>query len=182
MRKAIFFDRDGVICENRDDYVKGWDEFQFLPGAMDALQRISPTSFLVIVVTNQSAINQGLVTRQTVEGIHEKMISEVKAKGGRIDAVYYCPHTPVENCPCRKPKPGLLLAASKDLEIDLTRSFMVGDKLSDLDAGHAAGCAGILVLSGKGGKQDLSRIGKELVIVKDMYEAVTVILSKEAPG
>jgi D-glycero-D-manno-heptose 1,7-bisphosphate phosphatase len=179
MKRAIFLDRDGVLNENRDDYVKGWDEFIFLPGAIHSLQKIASTSFLVVVVTNQSAINQGLVLRETVDAIHRQMISEVSTNGGRIDAVYYCPHTSKDDCECRKPKPGLMLTASRELGIDLSRSYVVGDKLTDLAAGYSVGCSGILVRSGKGLEQDAALLNDKTPVVTDILAAMDLILTVE---
>src|SRR5688572_17665342 len=124
---AIFLDRDGVICENRTDHVKSWQEFQFIPGAKSSLVALSKLGLPIVVVTNQAAINRGLASARVVEEIHNQMVAEVEAEGGRIDRVIYCPHRPDEACNCRKPEPGMLLEAAHDLELDLTRSYMIGD-------------------------------------------------------
>ncbi|WP_455392258.1 D-glycero-beta-D-manno-heptose 1,7-bisphosphate 7-phosphatase [[Eubacterium] cellulosolvens] len=139
-RKAIFIDRDGVINYNRNDYVKSWAEFKFIPGAKEAIKRINDSNLLLIIITNQSPIGRGIFKRETLDYIHKSMLNELNDAGAHIDAIYYCPHHPDDNCDCRKPKPGLILRAAKDFNIDLARSWMVGDSDSDLEAGAAAGC------------------------------------------
>ncbi|MDM8528599.1 HAD family hydrolase [Anaerolineales bacterium HSG24] len=150
---AIFLDRDGVICENRADYVKSWAEFEFLPQAKDALVLLAELNLPIIVITNQSPIGRGILTPQDVEAIHDRMMSEITAHGGRIDRVIYCPSTPDEDLPCRKPKPGMLLDAAKEMELNLNESYMVGDAASDLLAGQRVGCRNFLVLTGRGHAQ-----------------------------
>ncbi|MCX7854494.1 MAG: HAD family hydrolase [Anaerolineae bacterium] len=156
MQRAVFIDRDGVICRNRKDHVKSWEEFVFLPGARDALARLSRSDFLVIVITNQAIINRGIVPAEVVEDIHRRMVQEVEAAGGRIDRVLCCPHRPDENCGCRKPQPGLLLRAAREMGVDLSSSWLIGDAWSDIVAARRAGCGRYLVLTGRG-RQELIR-------------------------
>jgi D-glycero-D-manno-heptose 1,7-bisphosphate phosphatase len=179
VRQAVFLDRDGVINENRDEYVKRWGEFVFLPGALQALERLAQSPFLIVVTTNQSAIGRGLVSQDQVDEIHQRMIENIRVAGGRIDAMYYCPHAPGENCNCRKPQPGLFLKAAKEWNIGLERSYCVGDKVSDLEAGLKVGCKGILVLTGEGRKQSPDLL-TEYQIVGDLQEAVELILADGA--
>ena len=143
--KAIFIDRDGVINVNRYDYVKSWDEFEYLPGAKDAIKLVNGTDRLLIVITNQSPIGRGIFTHETLNEIHKQLLKELSEHGCHIDAIYYCPHHPDDGCDCRKPKPGLILRAAKDLNIDLSTSWMLGDSDSDMAAGRAAGCQVIKV-------------------------------------
>ena len=143
--KAIFMDRDGVINYNRDDYVKSWAEFKFIPGAKEAIKQINDTNRLLILITNQSPIGRGIFTKQTLDNIHFKMLQELSAASAHIDAIYFCPHKPDDNCDCRKPKPGLILKAANDYDVDLKESWMVGDSDTDLKAGAAAGCKTIKV-------------------------------------
>lgn len=150
---AIFLDRDGVICENRVDYVKTWDEFIFIPEAKEALALLNRLEIPIIVVTNQSGVNRNVMAAETVEDIHRRMTDEIVAAGGRIDRILYCPHRPEDHCDCRKPKAGMLQQAAAELGIDLSRSVMVGDALTDLQAGQTAGCRTFLVLTGRGFKQ-----------------------------
>lgn len=154
MRPAIFLDRDGVICENREEYVRSWADVAWLPGSMDALRRLAASPFLIVVVTNQSGVGRGVLAFETALEIQRRIEEEVRASGGRIDRTYLCPHTPAENCTCRKPKPGMLLQAIRELDIDPSQSYMVGDALSDIEAGRAACVArSLLVCSGRGLRQ-----------------------------
>ena len=179
MRRAVFLDRDGVISENRDDYVKSWQEFAFLPGVFEPLVVLAQTSFLVVVVSNQSAINRGLVNHETVQDIHRRMRRAVEDTGGRLDAITYCPHRPDEDCDCRKPKPGMLLQTARELDIDLARSYLVGDALSDMQAALAVQCKPVLVLTGRGRSQHplvKQTCGQDVVTRASLLEAVDWIL------
>ncbi|MCB0170392.1 MAG: D-glycero-beta-D-manno-heptose 1,7-bisphosphate 7-phosphatase [Anaerolineae bacterium] len=180
--RAIFLDRDGVICENRSDYVKSWREFKFLPGAKQSLAALRYLGLPIIVVTNQSAIGRGLVRAGDVEDIHQRMVAEIQAYGGQITRVYCCPHHPEEGCDCRKPQPGMLLQAAQELDIDLNGSYMVGDAMSDLQAGHQAGCHSILVLTGRGLPQlapALASMNKPFTINKNLMQAAGYIYRRE---
>jgi len=150
---AVFLDRDGVICRNRADYIKTWDEFLFLPGAKQAIAGLSNLNIPIVVITNQSAIGRGIMSAKTAAEINRRMVAEIAAAGGRIDKVLLCPHRPEDKCPCRKPEPGMLLQAAQELNIDLQRSFLVGDALTDLMAGRRVGCHNFLVLTGRGLQQ-----------------------------
>jgi D-glycero-D-manno-heptose 1,7-bisphosphate phosphatase len=179
MRPAVFLDRDGVINENRRDYVRSWTEFSFLPHVFPALRRLAASPFAVVVVSNQSAIGRGLVEQTTVEEIHRRMARQIEAQGGRLDGVFYCPHRPEDGCDCRKPRPGLLLAAAAALQLDLERSFLVGDAKSDILAALNAGCQPLLVRTGLGEEQ-LARFSPHLLarcrIAADLGQAVDWIL------
>jgi D-glycero-D-manno-heptose 1,7-bisphosphate phosphatase len=153
MRRAVFVDRDGVICRNRKDHVKSWEEFVFLPGALDALARLSSSELSVVVITNQAVINRHMVTVPVLEEIHARMVQAIRAAGGRVDRVAYCPHRPEEQCDCRQPRPGLLLGTAEELGLDLARSYLIGDAATDIQAGRAVGCRGYLVLTGRGLRQ-----------------------------
>jgi D-glycero-D-manno-heptose 1,7-bisphosphate phosphatase len=151
--QAIFLDRDGVINENRLDHVKSWDEFVFVPGAVEAIARVSRARVPVFVVSNQAIINRGIVTRDAVDAINERMARAIEERGGRIEHIAYCPHRPEEECECRKPRPGLLLDLARDYSVDLREAAVIGDALSDMEAGQAVGCQTILVLTGRGREQ-----------------------------
>jgi histidinol-phosphate phosphatase family protein len=140
MQKALFLDRDGVINENREDYVKTWDEFKFLPGAKEAIRLINNSDWMLIIITNQSPIGRGIFPPERLDKIHQNMLSELSKAGCYIDAIYFCPHKPDDYCDCRKPKPGLILRAASDFNIDLENSWMIGDSDSDIEAGREAGC------------------------------------------
>lgn len=154
MVPALFLDRDGVIIENREQYVRKWSDVAFIPGALQALASVKTSRFKIILVTNQSAIGRGIITASLAQEINQRMCQIIEQAGGRIDAVYVCPHTPSDRCACRKPQPGLLLNAARDLAIDLNRSILIGDALEDLLAGQNAGLERtILVLTGRGSDQ-----------------------------
>ncbi len=150
---ALFLDRDGVINENRPDHVKCWDEFEFLPGALESIKRLSQTNLPIFVVTNQAVVNRGQLSEATLTDIHDRMLAAVRRAGGHIDKIYYCPHDKHERCACRKPAPGMLKQAAQEFGIDLTRSFIVGDAWTDVEAGHAVGARSILVMTGRGRSQ-----------------------------
>lgn len=181
MRPAIFIDRDGVICHNRADYVKRWDEFAFLPGALEALARLASSDFALVIVTNQSGIGRGRVTLEAVEDIHRRMLRAIEQAGGRVDAIYLCPHRPDEGCTCRKPLPGLLHRAAAELGLDLSQSYLIGDALEDIQAACAAGCRPYLVLTGRGQAhraQAERALPGRFRVVRDLGEAVEAILKR----
>tara|TARA_Y100000782_G_scaffold101047_1_gene116437 strand:+ start:301 stop:795 length:495 start_codon:yes stop_codon:yes gene_type:complete len=145
MTKAIFLDRDGVINQERKDYVKKLDEFRILDKTSDAINIIKNRGFLVIIITNQSAISRKLLSVETLNKIHEKLQSYLEKYGTSFDGIYFCPHMPSENCECRKPKPGLIVQAVTDFQIDLSQSYMIGNSETDVQAATNAGCKGILL-------------------------------------
>jgi D-glycero-D-manno-heptose 1,7-bisphosphate phosphatase len=154
MHRAIFLDRDGVLIENRADYVREWSHVTLLPGTVEALRRFHAEGLKIIVVTNQSAVGRGVISFETAQEINNRLLKTIMENGGWIDAVYMCPHQPQDRCSCRKPKPGLLLQAARELSLDLGASWMVGDAWSDLLAGQSAGLQGtIMVRTGRGASQ-----------------------------
>jgi D-glycero-D-manno-heptose 1,7-bisphosphate phosphatase len=180
-RPAIFLDRDGVVNENRADYVKSWSEVAFLPGAFDALRRLAETDFLVVLITNQSAVGREIISHQEALDLNRRVVETIHAQGGRVDGAYLCPHHPDENCACRKPRPGLLLQAAKELDLDLGRSYFIGDAVTDMQAADAAGVKGILVLTGRGREQvrEVGLVGAlPWLVVADLGAAVDRILSE----
>ena len=178
-RRAVFLDRDGVINENRPDYVKSWDEYVFLPGALEALRQLATSDFAILVISNQSAVGRGLISPQQLEDIHRRMVQEIERSGGRIDAIECCPHRPADGCGCRKPRPGLLQRAAARFDLDLTASYLVGDAQTDVEAALNAGCQPILVRTGRGQDQ-LRRVPPGLAarcrVVDDLSAAVATIL------
>ncbi|MFW9970652.1 MAG: D-glycero-beta-D-manno-heptose 1,7-bisphosphate 7-phosphatase [Candidatus Odinarchaeota archaeon] len=164
-KKAVFLDRDGVI--NKEvSYLSNPRDFKFIKGSIKALKIIKKKSFLLIVITNQAGIARGFFTEKTLNTIHEKMIRRLKEGGVDLDDIYYCPHHPkfTGPCDCRKPNPGMILKAKLKYNIDLTKSYMVGDTLNDIQTGKAAKCKTVLVLTGYG-KAEKKKIGS---IVPDM--------------
>lgn len=152
-RRAVFLDRDGTLNVEKD-YLYRVADFAFLPGVPRALKRLQDAGFLLVVVTNQSGVARGYYTLAEVEILHRYLRTQLQNWGVEISAFYVCPHYPGGqapynvDCPCRKPKPGLLLQAADALTIDLKRSCMIGDKLTDAQAGQAAGCRSLLVRTG----------------------------------
>ena len=143
--KTVFVDRDGVINQERSDYVKSISELEIYPNVAKNIKSLKDAGFLVIVITNQSAVNRGIITHEIVSQIHDSIQDHLKKYGTFLDGFYYCPHTPDENCNCRKPKPGLLQKAILELNIDLNSSWMIGDSDSDIEAADSVGCKAIKI-------------------------------------
>jgi D-glycero-D-manno-heptose 1,7-bisphosphate phosphatase len=182
VRQAVFLDRDGVIVENRSDYIKTWQEVRFLPNAFKALRQLGSSGFVLVLVTNQSVVGRGIITLEEAERINAQVIAQIEAQGGRIDASYLCPHRPNEGCSCRKPEPGMLLQAAEEFGLAMAHSYVVGDAASDIEAAYATGAQGILVLTGRGREQValLSTAGKmNCPVVADLGAAVDYILARE---
>jgi D-glycero-D-manno-heptose 1,7-bisphosphate phosphatase len=151
---AIFLDRDGVLIENKSDYVRDWSQVKIIPEAIHALSLATATNYKIVIVTNQSAVGRGLVLQATADEINRRLINLIHHHGGQVDGVYMCPHKPDDDCFCRKPRPGLLLQAARDLSLDLQRSWMIGDAWSDLQAGQRAGVQHTIILkTGRGAEQ-----------------------------
>jgi D-glycero-D-manno-heptose 1,7-bisphosphate phosphatase len=146
---AVFLDRDGTINEEMG-YINHLSRFQLLPRSAAGIRRLNDAGFKVIVVTNQSGAARGYFPRPLVDEVHEKMRELLAAEWARIDGIYLCDHHPDDRCPCRKPKPGLILQAAQELGLDLARSFLVGDRYMDIQTAANAGVRGILVLTGYG--------------------------------
>jgi histidinol-phosphate phosphatase family protein len=139
---TIILDRDGVLNKKRPraQYVRNWSEWEWMPGALDALRLFTQAGFRIVVITNQAGIGRGAMTEGDLQHIHDTMRAEAERHGGRIDAIYHCPHDWDEGCECRKPKPGMLFQAQKDLRLDLTRTTFIGDDDRDGIAANAAEC------------------------------------------
>jgi D-glycero-D-manno-heptose 1,7-bisphosphate phosphatase len=178
--RAVFLDRDGVINEERPDYVKSWDEFVFLPGVISALHTLAKLAVPILVISNQSAIGRGLVTQEIVDQIHRKVQLIAQRVGGRIDNFFICPHHPNNGCDCRKPKPGLLHTAALSYQLDLAQCVFVGDSITDFYAAQAAGCRSILVKTGRQGSQlpHFVRNNLSASLVNDLAAAVELINKK----
>ena len=179
-RSAVFLDRDGVINENRSDYVQSIEELDILPTALCAIARLEQSKYAAVIITNQSAIGRGLVTATTVDQINHSLIKRIRSAGGRIDGLYLCPHSPADYCKCRKPMPGMLLQAARELRLNLAQSWMIGDWLTDLQAASAAGVRPILVATGRGQeahRQSSSAGFGNTPFLANIYEAVEYILA-----
>jgi D-glycero-D-manno-heptose 1,7-bisphosphate phosphatase len=149
VKRAVFLDRDGVINRKavEGDYVTRWQDFHFLPGAVEAISLLAGAGWSVIVITNQRCIAKGLLTIPELETIHRKMLLELAKSGADLEAIYYCPHEKQPRCTCRKPLPGMLLTAAQERQIDLASSWMIGDSEKDVEAGRRAGCRTVLITS-----------------------------------
>jgi D-glycero-D-manno-heptose 1,7-bisphosphate phosphatase len=153
LQKVVFLDRDGVINRDSPDYIKSLKEFEFLPGTLEALRRLTERGFTCIVITNQSAPARDLMSSETLDAIHFHLCAAVAAAGGRILDIFVCPHLPAADCSCRKPKPGLLFAAQQKYRIDFSSAVMIGDSTKDIECALNAGVrTTILVQTGNGEK------------------------------
>lgn len=156
--KLVILDRDGTINEDRDDYVKSPEEWVPIPGALEAVARLNHAGWHVVVASNQSGIGRGLFDMTTLNAMHLKMAQLLAEHGGRVDAVFFCPHTPEDGCDCRKPLPGMFRQIGLRYGVALRDVPVVGDVLRDLQAGAAAGCAPHLVRTGKAARLDDGQI------------------------
>lgn len=157
--KLIILDRDGTINEDRDDYVKSADEWVPLPGALEAIARLNHAGWHTVVATNQSGLGRGTFDMAALNAMHTKMNMLLAKQGGRIDAVFFCPHAPDDGCNCRKPLPGLFEQIAERFSVQLHDVPVVGDSLRDLQAGARVGCPPHLVRTGKGSRLDAAQIG-----------------------
>lgn len=150
MARMVIIDRDGVINQDSDDYIKSPEEWIPLPGALEAISRLKKAGYLVTVASNQSGVARGLFSEETLAKIHQKMTSMLASRGTSIDGIYYCPHGPRENCLCRKPKPGMLIQIAQQFDINLSETPFVGDNIGDVRAAIIANAQPVLVRTGKG--------------------------------
>ena len=176
--KLIVLDRDGVINYDSDQFIKSPDEWRPVPGSLEAIARLNHAGYRVVVTTNQSGIGRGLFDMAMLNAIHEKMHKALAQAGGRLDAIFFCPHTADSRCECRKPKPGMLQEIGKRFNVELTAVPCIGDSLRDLQAAEAVGAQPMLVLTGKGEKtlRD-GNLPKNTVIFPDLAFAVSAMLS-----
>lgn len=181
---AVFLDRDGVINKKapEGDYIKSWSEFAFLPGVVRAIAQLHESGLKVFIATNQRGVARGLMSRGDLESIHRLMVEHLSARGATISGIYCCTHNIDDDCRCRKPRPGLIFQAAADHGLDLGRSWMVGDRSSDMQAGLSAGCRVIMV---RRRSVDLSDDEQGTVlhpVVPDLPTAVQMIVGKSAGG
>ena len=180
-RPAVFLDRDGVLCEDRADYVKSWAEWRWVPGALKGAAGLARAGKPLVVISNQACVGKGIVSRATLDDIHARMKADFAAAGAPLAGIYVCPHIDADACACRKPKPGLLLGAARELDLDLAASTFVGDNLRDRDAARAAGVGGfILALSGQGTRwaAEAAAKGDPVKTARDLRAAAELILAR----
>ena len=175
--KLIILDRDGVINVDSDQFIKSPDEWKPIPGALEAIARLNQWGWRVVVASNQSGVGRGLFGMDTLNAINDKMVRSLAQVGGRLDAIFFCPHAADSTCDCRKPKPGLLLQIAERFNVDLAGVPVVGDSLRDLQAAVAAGAKPYLVLTGKG---EITRASPDLpagTLIYPDLDAVAVELT-----
>ncbi len=182
--KLLILDRDGVINHDSDDYIKSPDEWVPIPGSLEAIARLNHEGWHVVLATNQSGIGRGLFDMDTLNAIHRKMTKALAAAGGRIDAIFFCPHAPEDHCSCRKPKPGLFQDIARRYELDDLHGVpAVGDSLRDLQAAHALGCSLHLVRTGKGERiADLGNLPDGTRVHDDLAAFAQWLLAQQPRG
>lgn len=156
---AVCIDRDGVVnTQQTGKYVHSWQDFSFLPNALETFVALRQAGVPTFIVTNQGGVGRGFVSATALEAIHDQMAEAIYKSGGRLDAIIHCPHSPEAGCPCRKPKPGMLFTLANQFHVRLDSSTFIGDNVTDLEAGRDAGCRTILVATGEG-RRSAKRLG-----------------------
>jgi D-glycero-D-manno-heptose 1,7-bisphosphate phosphatase len=176
--RYVLLDRDGVINYDSDDFIKSPDEWQPIEGSLEAIALLNENGFTVVVITNQSGLARGLFDVAMLEKIHAKMQRMAEEKGGKIDAIYFCPHGPDDDCNCRKPKPGLLKAFADDNNVSLNGIAVIGDSLRDLQSAEAVGASPILVKTGKGEKTLHNNPNLNIPVFENLYDAAKYLTSR----
>ncbi|OGT46937.1 MAG: D-glycero-beta-D-manno-heptose-1,7-bisphosphate 7-phosphatase [Gammaproteobacteria bacterium RIFCSPHIGHO2_12_FULL_38_11] len=173
----FILDRDGVINFESEDYIKSPDEWHAIPGSLKAIAMLTQAGHQIAVATNQSGVGRKLFSDAMLKKIHQKMLNEVEKSGGKINKIYYCPHTPNDYCDCRKPKTGLLKEIFKDFKINPADTILIGDNLRDLEAGANMGCQLILVKTGHGEltAKNLSAFHHDVLIFDNLLQAVNAL-------
>lgn len=172
----IILDRDGVINEDSDAFIKSPEEWVPIPGSLEAIELLTRRGFRIVVLTNQSGIARGYFDEAMLGRIHEKMRSAVEGRGGRIEAIFHCPHGPEDFCDCRKPKPGLFHQFADQFKTDVTGIPAIGDSFRDLEAARSVGASPILVETGKGRRTLAGHPGLDVPVCSNLYEAVQHVL------
>lgn len=173
--KLIILDRDGVINVDSDQFIKSPEEWKPIPGSLEAIARLNQWGWRVVVASNQSGVGRGLFGLDTLNAINDKMVKSLAQVGGRLDAIFFCPHPADSTCECRKPKPGMLLQIAERFNVELAGVPVVGDSLRDLQAAVAVGCKPYLVLTGKGEK---TRENPELPPGTEIYPDLAAVAAE----
>lgn len=183
LKKVVFLDRDGTINRDSPDYIKSRQEFEFIPGSLNALKDLTLNGFTNIVITNQSALPRKLISLQELEHIHAMMRKTVKSNGGEIKSIFYCRHMPEDGCDCRKPEPGLILQAQSKFSIDLAEAVMVGDSYRDIECGYNAGCGHAILVKTGIHKNAARRLAQKGIVpdyvAEDLYDAAQWIIANK---
>ena len=176
--RLVILDRDGVINHDSVDYIKSPQEWQPIPGSLEAIARLHRAGYRVVVATNQSGIGRGLLSMDMLAAIHARMLEAVRKQGGEIDAIFFCPHTPEEGCDCRKPAPGLLNEIAKRLQMNLVGIYIVGDAERDVLAARQVMASPVLVRTGKGARTlKQSTVVDDVPVFDDLAAFVDALLS-----
>lgn len=175
--RYLLLDRDGVINHDSDEFIKSPEEWRPIAGSLEAIALLNQHGYKIVVITNQSGLARHLFDEATLGAIHAKMLHMVKAQGGAIEAVYFCPHGARSECRCRKPKPGLLEAFAKDYAIDLKTTAFIGDSLRDIQAAQAVGASPILVKTGKGRQTLNDNPDLNIPVFENLYDAAKYLVS-----
>lgn len=180
LEKVVFLDRDGVINFDSPDYIKSCAEFEFIPGSIEAIRRLTASGFTSIVVTNQSALARNLISAAELDRLHTMMKKTIASGGGRVTDIFWCPHLPGDGCDCRKPAPGLIYQAQRKYDIDLTAAVMVGDSAKDIECARRAGVhRAVLVQSGAAHVVERQLKARQMLpdyVAGDLLDAVKWIL------
>jgi histidinol-phosphate phosphatase family protein len=176
VNRAVFLDRDGTMARDVP-YCSHPGDFELFPDTSRAVRLFNEHDYSVIVITNQSGVARGYFTEDVLEQIHRKMLHQLTEGGAHIDGIYYCPHHPDDDCKCRKPKPQMIMQAVKEHDIDLKRSFMVGDQPMDIQLGRNVGCRTVLIPSGAG--QNDSKSPSPDYVAPDLYQAALWIIEQK---
>ncbi|MGZ8239488.1 MAG: D-glycero-beta-D-manno-heptose 1,7-bisphosphate 7-phosphatase [Methylobacter sp.] len=177
-KRYVLLDRDGVINHDSDEFIKSPEQWLPIEGSLEAIALFNAHGYKVVVITNQSGLARGLLDAATLENIHAKMQRMAAEKGGKIDAIYFCPHGPDDGCSCRKPKPGLLETFAADNNVNLSGIAFIGDSLRDLQAAQAAGASPILVKTGKGRKTLTENPNLDIPVFENLYDAAKHLTSR----
>ncbi|HEC11793.1 MAG TPA: D-glycero-beta-D-manno-heptose 1,7-bisphosphate 7-phosphatase [Acidiferrobacteraceae bacterium] len=183
--RLVILDRDGVINEDSDDFIKSPEEWIPIPGSLEAITRLCREDYRVVLATNQSGVARGLFDMDTLNQIHLRMLDQIRQKGGEIDAIFFCPHGPDDGCDCRKPKAGMFRDIADRLHINITGVPVVGDSLRDIQAAQVVDALPILVLTGKG-KKTLDNMGKDeikgMAVFEDLYAFSEALIAGQLDG
>ena len=179
MPKFLLLDRDGVINRRIENgYVASWEQFTFLPGSLEALRLLAQHQYAPVVVSNQASVAKGLVTQEQLDAITGRFLDEVRNAGGRIEAVFYCPHRDEDGCDCRKPKPGLLQRAQRKYGFNFAETFMVGDSMVDMQAAAGAGCPALLIAE-SASEEGLWLPPSPVAVLPSLYEAAEFLVARD---
>ena len=181
LKKVVFLDRDGTINRDSPDYIKSREEFEFLPGSLEAIEELTAEGFTIFVITNQSALPRKLISPEELKRLHAMMCQIVESNQGKIKDIFYCPHMPADNCDCRKPAPGLILRAQSKYAIDLVDAVMVGDSHRDIACGRNAGCGNTVLVKTGIHKNTARRLAEKGIVpgyvAEDLYQAAQWIIN-----